>query len=373
MSRKTIAIFAYTWFSADYHWDETNYENGGIGGSEVWAIRTSDELSRMGYSVYLFGNPIESHISPSGVKYLSCLLYKPMSEEIKFDYFIFSRIFPYNINEIKSDNIFIMSHDMAILNMPNTYNDEIGKIKKIFCLSDYHKKQLQIYSPYLPDSIFCYTKNGVDSYLYEKYNDLPKKNQMVCSSGNERQAMCITTKVFPLIKKEVPDFELLLCHYLDTFDENIYKQDGIKIIGDVNNPISKENLAKAQCESKIWAYGNTHSYGMSNIYFNETFCITAIEAACAKSAIIVGEDSPFTQTLFGYNHMICKDLFPYSIVEIMSDENQEIFARKLADMAIKCLKDEEYRLSLVNETYEIGVKSSWANATEYIINELKKY
>lgn len=371
--KKTIGLYIFTWFNSNYNWDEKNYENGGIGGSEVWAIRTSDELAKMGYSVYLFGNPKESHVSSTGVKYLSYELYESISEDLEFDFFIFSRIFPYNINKLKTNNIFLISHDPYIENMPIYFNDEIGKIKKIFYLSDYHKQILKEYHPYLPDSVFCYTRNGVDLSLYEKYGNVEKKNQMVCSSGNYRQARWITTNVFPLIKKEVPDFELVLCSYWDTFNESIYRQEGIKIIGDSNNQLTKDELAKAQCESKIWIYSNTHTYDLENRFSNETFCITALEAACAKSAIIVGNNSPFPQTLFGYNHMIGKELYPDSLTDIMTSDNRKEFAKQIADMAIKCLKDEDYRMSLVNETYEIGVKSSWENATEYIINELKKY
>ena len=368
----TIGIFSWTWLS--HNWDENNYFIGGIGGSEVWAIKTSEELSKKGYCVYLFGNPKEQHISEAGVNYITNDLYESMSEQINFDYFICSRFVPNNIDKIKSDNIFLMMHDMSIDNMPSSYNDKIGKIKKIFCLSDFQKENLKSKFQYLPDSAFCYTRNGVDSFIYEKYKNLERKNKMVCSSGHHRQALWLTTYVFPLIKKEIPDFELILCHYYDTFDDPIYYQDGIKIIGDCNNQISKENLIKAQCECKIWIYAN---YGRWNLYedsmFNETFCITALEACCAKSAIIVGERSPFPETLKGYNHFLGKELFSENILDSLPIENTQKFAEILANEAIKCLKDEDYRQSLVKKTYPIGINSSWENATEYIINEFKKY
>lgn len=357
-----------------YEWDETSYVNGGVGGSEIWAIKTSDELAKRGYSVYLFGNPKETHTSNSGVRYLKEADYYYISENFDFDCFIFSRVIPYNLEKIKCQNIFIMVHDMDIFNVPIEYNPALDKIKKIFYLSEFHRQNLAIKYPFFADRL-AYTRNGVDGFLYEKYNNLPKKNKMLCSSGPYRQGIWIINYVFPLIRKEVPDFEINLCHYYDNFDDEIFHQDGINIIGSPSNQITRENLIKEQCESKIWIYSNNYiwNWNLDNEgYFNETFCITALESACAKNAIIVGERSPFTETLNGYNYMVGKDLYNESLLDAMPRENLKKFADVLANEAIKCLKDEEYRLSLVNQAYPIGMKSDWINATDYIENEIKK-
>ena len=305
-------------------WDENSYATGGIGGSEIWAIKVADEFAKRGYSVYLFGNPNEVHTSSTGVRYFKSSDYKYISENFEFDYFIFSRIFPDNIDKVLSKNIFIMAHNYNIGYMPSEYVPGYDRVKKILCLSKYQKEW-------------------------------------------------IVTYVFPLIKKEIPDFELLLCSYDETFEEPVFHQDGIRIIGDRDKQITREDLIKAQCESKIWVYANTSFWGLDNNYhINETFCITALEAACSKSAIIVGEKSPFPETLAGYDHFLGKELFHENILSNMPIENQEKFASLLANESIKCLKDEEYRQTLVKKAYPIGMKSSWENAVDYIETEITK-
>lgn len=354
-------------------WDENSYDTGGIGGSEIWAIKVADEFAKRGYSVYLFGNPNEVHTSSTGVRYFKSSDYKYISENFEFDYFIFSRIFPDNIDKVLSKNIFIMAHNFNIGYMPSEYVPGYDRVKKILCLSKYQREFIKELYKYVKDDRLAYVRNGVDGFLYEKYNNIPQKNQMVCSNGKYRQALWIVTYVFPLIKKEIPDFELLLCSYDETFEEPVFHQDGIRIIGDSDKQITREDLIKAQCESKIWVYANTSFWGLDNNYhINETFCITALEAACSKSAIIVGEKSPFPETLAGYDHFLGKELFHENILSNMPIENQEKFASILANESIKCLKDEEYRQTLVKKAYPIGMKSSWKNAVDYIENEITK-
>lgn len=357
-------------------WDETNYLSGGIGGSEVWAIRTSDELSKMGHDVYLFAFPEIPHVSNSGVKYFNGSDFYFYAEHANFDAFIISRYIPHNIDKIRCNNIFIMAHDLEIFNIHLAINGiKNGRIKKIFCLSEFHKKSLLNAHPFLTEDIFAYTRNGIDTWLYDKFDGVKKKNKMLCSSGPYRQGIWIAKNIFPLIKKEVPDFEMNLCHYYDSFDNDAFNQDGINIIAQPGSPISKEDLVREQCESKIWLYSNNMiwDWGKETSYFNETFCITALEDAYAKCAIIAGKCSPFTETLKGYSHFLCENLYPDSIFDMMPNENLEEFAKTLANEAVKCLKDEDYRLGLVKESYEIAKNSTWENATSLIENELVKY
>lgn len=58
--------------------------------------------------------------------------------------------------------------------------------------------------------------------------------------------------VFPEIRKQVPDFEISICGYFDDFNEPIFQQEGIKVLGN----ITKDELAREQMSSKIWIYPN---------------------------------------------------------------------------------------------------------------------
>ena len=351
------------------HWDENNYGKGGIGGSEVWAIRVADILSERGYDVYLFGNPKIQHVSNTGVRYLSIDDYKICSEYVEFDYFILSRQITDNIDKIKCDNIYLMLHDGVIVN-PDGNGFEVGcgfdRIKKVCYLSEFHKGLLlERYE--IPDEKFHKVSNGIDFVLYDKFANLPKKNKMVCSSGKYMECKWLVTNVFPLIKREIPDFEIDICGYSDVFDEDIFKQKGINIIGDRNKQISKLGLAKAQSESKVWIYCN-HGYDEHGNRLGETFSITAIENAYAGCACILGKWGPFIDTLSGYSGFLCEDLYGEDKMWPMPEENKGKFAVEVANMAIKCLKDESFREKLVEESFSIAKRYTWENATDDIIS-----
>ena len=367
MESKKVGIRAYV-PNKNLYWDEFNYTKGGIGGSEVWAIRVADILAERGYDVYLFGNPSMQHVSKNGVRYLKPEDYKICSESVTFDYFILSRQITDNIKKIRSKKIYLMLHDGIIINPEGNgfeiSDENFDRIDKVCYLSEFHKGLLlERYN--IPDEKFQRVSNGIDFLFYDKYANIEKKNKMVCSSGKNRECMWLIKNVFPLIKREVPDFEIDVCGYSDVFDEEIFKQGGINIIGDKGHQITKSGLAKAQSESKIWIYCN-HGYDEHGNRLGETFSITAIEDAYAGCACILGKWGPFIDTLNGYSGFICEDLYGDDKMQPMPKENTAKFAVEVANMAIKCLKDEEYREKMAKECFEIAKKHSWEDATDDI-------
>ena len=87
---KKIGISTLT-INSNYIWDETNNETRGIGGSEIWAINIANEFVKRGYDVYVFGNPLQNHVSKTGVHYFKQEYLNNNIEALEFDYFISSR------------------------------------------------------------------------------------------------------------------------------------------------------------------------------------------------------------------------------------------------------------------------------------------
>lgn len=353
---KKIGIYCYT-IHKDYVWDEFSWEDGSVGGSETWAIKLSNELSKRGYEVYLFGNPRMEHDSEFGVHYLNNSSFYGLCDKVKFDQIILSRTVEC-LDSIKNcDNIYVMMHDIDIIGFNQSY---IGKIKKIMCQSEFQRDVVM--SKYkIPIEKFFMTFEAIDHNFYDRYSNVEKRNKMVFSSGFGRGVRWLSEQVFPKIKKEIPDFELDICGH---FDGDIIisslKQDGINVLG----RLGKEELAKIQSESKIWIYPN-HGYDSEYNRNDETFCITAIENAYAKNACILGDWGCFSSTLKGYSGFVGNKLYSNRI-EPMDYENMDSFAEELANDAIKCLKNEEYRLSKVNSSYEISTKYTWKNVADNI-------
>lgn len=349
-------------------WDENNYEIGHIGGSEVWAIKISDEFAKHGYDVYLFGNPLFDHVSNTGVKYYKKEYLDNNIDTLEFDYFIASRFLFDTLPMVKAKKKILMLHDTMVIGGRSFVDIKECGITTIAYQSEYQKEVFsKRYS--VMDKVFFKTIEGVDSTNYD--NATPqKKNKMVFSSGKGRGLYWLIENVFPKIRKAVPDFEIDITGYDDTYDEIIFHQPGINIIGNV----PRKELEKLQLESKIWIYPN-HGY---DSYFNsneETFCITLVENGLAKNACILSDWGCFGNTFKGYKGFVGSELLR-SKIEPMDYDNFDKFAELLAEDAIKCLTDEEYRLKKAEDAYKISKQYTWDVAYksfEYAFNTTSEY
>lgn len=354
---KTIGIYNYV-MHPSYKWDETNYEIGNIGGSEIWAIEVANEFRSRGYEVYMFGNPNEEHDSKNGVHYLKCNELNKTCLKVKFDVIFLSRTVECINDIVGCDNIFLMLHDVVIIGSNGPSDFPINKIRKVFYQSDFQKEAIQ--KKYLiPDEKFYRTFEAINQSKYDDLSDTVKENKMLYSSGFGRGLRWLIENVFERVKEEIPDFKIDVCGH---FDGGIFKEfldkDGITVLGN----ISREELVKKQCESKVWIYPN-HGYDSEYNRNNETFCITAIENAYAKNACILGKWGCFASTLEGYNGFVGDGLYE-NIFEPMDYDNLDLFADALVSETVKCLKDEEYRKSKVESSYEIVKKYTWKNVVD---------
>lgn len=354
---KTIGIYNHV-LTPEYKWDERNYKLGNVGGSEIWCMEVANEFASRGYDVYIFGNPVEEHTCDNGVHYVKNANFKDTCKRIKFDSIFLSRTIE-SINDIEQcDNIYLMLHDVVIVGADGQNVESLRKIKKIFYQSDFQKDAIK--KKYrIPEEKLFRTFEAIDQTVYDKSSNVVKKNKMLFSSGFGRCLRWLVENVFDKIKSEVPDFELEVCGHFDGYIfKDFLDRDGIKVIGN----ISREDLIKKQCESKIWIYPN-HGYDSEFNRNNETFCITAIENAYAKNACILGDWGCFSSTLEGYKWFTGDGMYD-SKTEPMDYDKLDAFADELAFKAIKCLKDESYREKMVESSYEVVKRYTWKNVVD---------
>ena len=363
---KTLGIYCFI-PDMSFKWDENNYNIGRIGSSEIWAIKLSEEFAKCGYDVYVFGNPTNEHdilVGKNTVKYKSIQSFKDTCSEIQFDHIILSRTTE-PLKDIKNcDSIFLMCHDINVIG--NIKVDTLDRVKKIFCKSDFQaniiKKKYNI-----TENKVCVVFDGVEKELYEGLNGLEKRNKMVFSSGFNKGVRFFVENIFPKIKEEVPDFEVDICSYGDNgYKIKSFNQDGINLFGN----LTKSELVRRQCESKIWVYPN-HGYDYEYNKSDETFSVTSIENALAKNACILGRWGCFTTTLKDYNGFVGSELYDDD-KEPMNYDNLEKFYDVLAEDAIRCLKDEKYRLSKVESSLKCVENYTWdkvAKSFEKAFNE----
>lgn len=285
-------------------WDETdlNGENKGLGGSEVWVVKIADEFARRGHRVVVFAVPDNHHISNTGVEWVHYSTFQEMTRKQHFDYIISSRRVDELYEDIPCKNIYLMCHDIVIINCTGPNDTKLSMVKKICYQSDFQKKFLaERYQ--IPETKFLRTFEGIDMEDYADAENVSKENYMCLSQGlNRRGSDLIIDEILPAIRKEIPDFTIGICGYDDDFSDARYRQNGIKILGKV----TRKELCEEQKKAKIWIYPD-HGYDgkdSSSRINGETFSITTIENAIAGNACILGDWGCFHSTLEGYSGFI---------------------------------------------------------------------
>lgn len=350
-----------------HKWDEKNLEKGGIGGSEIWAIEITDRLENKGFHCIIFADCDEWHYSSTGVEYVPYKLFNEVCVYTKFKYFITSRQTYELSTNIKAEKIFLMCHDPFVLWADKFEDLHKELIYKIAYQSDFQKRLLQQKYIGLEDSDFFRTFQAINPELYQDIDISKKKNKMLWSSHKIRGARILIEKILPIIRREIPDFEIDVCGYVNDMEDNYFNADGVNVKGNV----TKQELVRLQKESKIWIYPNWGRFEDGRIN-DETFCITAIENAFAKNAIVVADRTCFSSTLKGYSGFVGTEIFGDN--DIIDESLIDEFAQQLAEQAIKILKDEELCQKLSNECYLICSGYTWDNAVKTfleVFNDIK--
>lgn len=349
-----------------HHWDESNLFKGGIGGSEVWVIEIAKQFIKKGYRCIVFGDPEKCYVAESGIEYVSTERTLPIIRTTKFKYFITSRKTFILENKINAEHIYLMLHDPFVL-FSSGYEDlHMDKITKIAIQSDFQKRMIKDNYQGLTNEDFFRTFQGVDQSYYEDVDSFHKKNKMLWSSHKIRGSRFLIEKIFPLIKEEVPDFEIDVCGYANDMTDEYFSKEGINVKGNV----SKEELSRLQKESKIWIYPNFGLFENGRIN-DETFCITAVENALAKNALILADKTCFSSTLEGYQGFVGTELFDDD-KDVLDESKMDDFAKIIAAQAIRLLKDETYRKELANNANAICQRYTWENAANTFITEFER-
>lgn len=281
-------VYLYTSFQLDetYLKDESK---GGLGGSETWLIQISAELAKNpDYHIIVFCNCESWHFSEDGVEFVPLYLMPSRCKYQHFDAMIIGRLFDnfdMNINTIIKetnccDNVYALAQDLCFwkINVEIDYiknKDEIDYIKKFFVLSDFHK-QFFITQLHFPENRVVIIPDGVDLELFKDVDifNNERDHGILWSSLYHRNFSIVADKIYPLVKKEIPDFKIYTCQYHENLPEKYKDNEDIISLGS----LSKKELYKERAKHPVFFYPN---------HIAETFCITVLEAAICGNDIVI--------------------------------------------------------------------------------------
>lgn len=275
-------------------WGPNSLETG-IGGSETAAIRVATELARRGHAVEVVGQvtPCEHE----GVRYVDYVKYP----RIECDVFVSSR-FPQALRLIKPNTKLsvLWCHD---IHMGDDHQGLVRGHDLVLCLSNWAKKTLRAFYPEVPEDKIAVTRNGIEPNLYQ--TEPRKEGWKVIYSSSPDRGLDLLLAYWPKIREIRRDAELHIYYGFNTWQRmvttsedkvsqtqiDIYKKwmTGLRNSGvTTHGRVGQAELANAFLSSSMWLYPTT---------FQETSCITAMEAQAAGALAVTTRLAALTETM----------------------------------------------------------------------------
>ncbi len=333
-------------------WDGSDIYKEGVGGSETHVIEMSRYIKKNNpdMEVIVFCNTSNTNNSSNisefeGVKYL------PLSEVYKvitnyyIDTCIVSRYSEYAAAAINSyvQNIYLFAHDLTL---SGNIIPISSKIKKIFTLTEWHKKY---YDEVCPEFKQFTVPLGYGVNHIELKRKQPFK--FIFSSFANR-GLLVVLLMWKDILLMYPNAELhTYCDLENKWLNDNYKDVVLKIKSllpmknvFMHGWVSKKTLAESWSTAHIWLYPCT---------FQETFCLTAFEAAISKTLVIHNNLAALENTA-GDRGII-----------IEGDPNSVEWRNK----ALQVLKELPLMdtQSLINKNYDYVKDISWENQSKVLM------
>ena len=355
----------------DICWREINPENpfcGALGGSETWLLQIANEFSKKHKVDLYINSTLDYPYYDNNINYFP--FDKFLSKERSYDFIILNRFFEkdklYNFDMVVNyidfikinklaNHIYIQIHDLSLTNANGDILDDStidyealnDDFVTIVTLNEWHRSNLIKQYPKLKLPLCI--PNGLDLELFDNNENNIRDNRILWSSCTERGLNILKEDIYPIVKKEIPDFGIDIATYNEYCDDNDSKKD-IKYLG----KLSKKDLYKEMAKHKVWFYPGT---------FAETFCITLIENIMSGCQVV----SPFT---YGMSATIDSSEIKMSHIFNAHDKDEYMNAvNEAANKIISILKTDN-TLNVYGEIKQkIKEKYNWDySANLYIYN-----
>jgi glycosyltransferase involved in cell wall biosynthesis len=267
--KKVVVI--HTGDKSFIQWDpsDTTNEKSYASGSEIMAKNVAEEMVRQGIRTFVFGNFPFDKKTIQGVEYYTSDLFVQFSERYIIDTLIVSRSIDLIYYSPGVKNVYLWVHDITPFMTGMGFQMHKKKFRKILCLCNWHKqhvtKELQI-----DPEIIHVTRNAIDPERFKYCSKEKVPLRFIYSSGPNRGLTRLLT-LFPKIKEKYPSAELYVFCNKNQLEEK--QEELLQTPGVFHLPRqSQEQIAKEYMKADIWFYPTD---------FEETYCITAVEAQAA--------------------------------------------------------------------------------------------
>jgi predicted O-methyltransferase YrrM len=349
------------------YWSGKNIYTTGVGGSETYIIEMSRHIQKSGlFNVFVFCNCVEEEIC-DGVTYKPLDMYYDF---IKLNYIhtcVVSRYSEYLPVTFKgyTENVYLVVHDLTpscnIIPLDN-------KLKKIFCLTEWHTQLMSMIFPALKEMLVT-LYYGVDFNKFKNdANVMKQPNKFIYSSFANRGLLQLL-QMWPQIYEFQPDASLhIYCDlenaWVNRVEPKMMKQIKKLLFQTYNIAdkktmnihyygwVNKETLSFAWLTSDIWFYPCT---------FKETFCLTALEAAITKTFVITNDLAALQNTVSDRGILIRGDATDETWQKTALETIKKYLSLSTQDLQVK--------QELIEKNYRWASELSWENQSNTLLKE----
>lgn len=341
-------------FHADggFHpWTGSDILTKGVGGSETCIIEMARRIRRAGrFDVRVFCNTPEKQTEE-----FEGVLYHHLDEYYRFIHanyihtVVVSRFSEYLPATFRGfvENAYLMLHDLT----PNGIVIPLDKrLKRIFCLTDWHAGYFTDIFPQLRDltSSLYYGLDGNDCESVEKkkysfiYSSFPNRGllellkmwQWIYEAQPHATLHIYSDVHHPWMERVAPETMKEIRDLLASFEAGDKNRSGIRYHGWV----SKKELETAWASAHIWLYP---------CVFLETFCLTALEAARSRTIVISNHLGALRETV-GERGII-----------VDGDPATEAWRQEAFERLLPILQGRDDCLALIRANYEWSLSLTW--------------
>ena len=277
-------------------WTGSDIVGKGVGGSETWVIETARSICREGtYRVIVFCRCEQEEVF-EGVLYRPIAGFGPFIANTEVQTCIVSRFSEYVPVALKgwTENVYLILHDLGPTGIIIPTNP---KLRKVFCLSEWHKQFfLGNFPQFAGRTEVC--GYGIDGEKFVAREGKSKVPYSFIYSSFPNRGLRPLLEMWPRIVTEFPEATLEVFSDIDGAWVNSVATDdmaairrllagGLKGVR-VRGWVSKAELAAAWRSAAVWFYPCT---------FAETFCLTALEAQAAGTAIVCSDLAALQNTV----------------------------------------------------------------------------
>ena len=346
-NERTIVIHTGNFLAC---WNPKNDDR--ISGSEYMAMNMAKEFYNLGYRVFVIGK-FENDINNfqgiyDNVEYIDNKYFSEFALKYVIDYLIVSR---YTCNLLYYDNIknvYLWVHDvLPIMNSTSTsknFQTHLTKFKKIITVSEWQKNNIKKEFG-LPQEMFYSSRNAIypDRFLNKNIEKTPYR--FIYSSCPTR-GLNYLIDIIPQVKEKYPETTLQLFVNKNLIDyDTLIKIEKLDYVI-LNKRVSQAELAIEFLKSDVWLYPTD---------FEETFCITALEAMMAKCLVVTVDFAGLSETVKGRG-IVCKHPI---------DKNIDDLVKKLFFVLEKPYLKEHF----IEKSYEWALQQTYQSlATDWVKN-----